>query len=70
MVIITDPAFIGILNNICNAIAPPKISAKEVDILANIAEPNIGTDKGRRIYFVVASARQSPVTIPKCATLC
>ena len=61
----TAPAFIGISNNISKAIAPPSISASEVDMLANIADPNIGRETVLRIYLLVASARHNPVTIPQ-----
>ena len=65
IVMMTAPAFIGISNNISKAIAPPSISASEVDMLANIADPNIGRETVLRIYLLVASARHNPVTIPK-----
>ena len=35
----SEPALIGISKSILRAIAPPRISAKEVEIDANIAEP-------------------------------
>ena len=69
-VTITAPIFIGMLNSIRNAMAPPSISASEVDILASIADPRIGRLSARGIYLLVASDKQSPVTIPRWATLC
>ena len=65
MVTITAPTLIGIPNSIRRAMAPPKISANEVETLASIAEIRIGRLNVRGIYLFVASDRQSPVTIPK-----
>ena len=70
IVTITEPAFTGIPNSMSRAIAPPRISARDVDILASIAELSMGREKGLRIYLFVASAKHRPVTIPKWATLC
>ena len=50
--------------------APPRISAREVEIDASTAVPRIGRDTHLGVYLVAASERQSPVTIPKWATLC
>ena len=60
-----EPQIIGISNNISKAMAPPKISAREVEIDANTAVPKIGRDTHFGVYFVAASLNQSPVTIPK-----
>ena len=45
--------------------APPKISAREVEIDASTAVPKIGRDTHFGVYLVAASLKQSPVTIPK-----
>ena len=60
----------GIPNSICKAIAPPKISAKDVEMEAKTAVANMGFETQAGVYFVAASDRQRPVTIPKWATLC
>ena len=64
-VVSTAPHIIGISNNISNAMAPPRISAREVEIDASTAVPRIGRDTHLGVYLVAASERQSPVTIPK-----
>ena len=64
------PHIIGISKSISKAMAPPRISAKEVDIDASTAVPRIGRDTHLGVYLVAASERQSPVTIPRWATLC
>ena len=69
-VVNTAPHIIGISNNISNAMAPPRISAREVEIDASTAVPRIGRDTHLGVYLVAASERQSPVTIPRWATLC
>ena len=69
-VVNTEPHIIGISNNICKAMAPPNISASEVEIEASTAVPNIGRDTHLGVYCVAASDKHKPVTIPKCATLC
>ena len=69
-VVSIEPHTIGISNSICNAIAPPKISASEVDIDAKTALPKTGRAIHLGQYCVAASLRHKPVTIPKCATLC
>jgi hypothetical protein len=48
----------------------PNISAKEVEIDAPITESRRAIEYGFFTYFVVASDKQSPVAIPKCAALC
>ena len=58
------PHIIGISNSISNAMAPPRISANEVEIDTNTAVPKMGRDTHLGVYFVAASERQSPVTIP------
>ena len=70
MVTITAPALIGIPNSIRRAMAPPSISAREVDTLASMADPRIGRLSTCGMYLLVASERQRPVTIPRWATLC
>ena len=69
-VVSTEPVGILIPNNICKAIAPPSISASDVDILARIALIIIGRPTHFGAYFTAASLKHKPVTIPKCATLC
>ena len=65
-----EPHTIGIWNNISKAMAPPKISAKEVEMEANTAVPNTGRESHLGQYWVAASLKHKPVTIPKWATLC
>lgn len=60
----------GIPNNICRAMAPPNISASDVETEASTALPKMGRDSQRGAYFSAASLKHSPVTMPKCATLC
>ena len=69
-VVNTAPQIIGTSSNISKAMAPPRISASEVDMEASTAVPKIGRDTHLGVYWVAASDKQSPVTIPKCATLC
>ena len=69
-VVSTEPHIMGMSSNICSAMAPPNISAREVDMEASTAVPNIGRDTHLGVYCVAASDRHSPVTIPRCATLC
>ena len=69
-VVSTDPHIMGMSSNICSAMAPPNISAREVDMEASTAVPNIGRDTHLGVYCVAASDRHSPVTMPRCATLC
>ncbi len=40
IVTINAPARIGILNNMCKAMAPPRISAREVEMDASMADDN------------------------------
>ena len=54
-VVSTAPHIIGISNSISNAMAPPRISANEVEIDANTAVPKIGRDTHLGVYFVAAS---------------
>ena len=56
--------------SLCKAIALPRISAKEVEILAKIALIIIGLPIHFGAYFSADSLKHNPVTIPKCATLC
>ena len=60
-----EPKTSGTPNNKLSAIAPPKISAKAVAIEAIIAVESTGRESHLGKYFVAASERQSPVTIPK-----
>lgn len=60
----------GMPNSICKAMAPPRISASEVEMEASTAVPRMGRDTHDGVYRVAASERQSPVTMPRCATLC
>ena len=64
------PIRIGMLKSICKAMAPPSISASEVDTEATMADESTERDTHLGVCSVVASDRQSPVAIPKCATLC
>ena len=65
MVVSTAPHAIGMSSSISKAIAPPNISANEVEMEASTALPNIGRDTHRGAYRVAASLKQSPVTMPK-----
>ena len=69
-VVRTEPVGILIPKSICRAIAPPNISAKEVEILAKMALTIIGRPTHFGAYLTAASLRQRPVTIPRWATLC
>ena len=69
-VVSTEPHTIGISSNICSAMAPPNISAREVDMEASTAVPSIGRDTHLGVYCVAASDKHNPVTMPKWATLC
>ena len=64
-VVNTAPHIIGISKSISKAIAPPNISAREVDMDANTAVPKIGRETHFGVYFVAASDKHKPVTIPK-----
>jgi hypothetical protein len=63
IVVRTAPHTIGISSNICKAMAPPKISANDVEMDANTALPKIGRDNHLGQYCVAASLKQRPVTI-------
>ena len=54
-VVSTDPHIMGMSSNICSAMAPPNISAREVDMEASTAVPNIGRDTHLGVYCVAAS---------------
>lgn len=57
-------------NSICKAMAPPRISANEVETLARTALATMGRPTQLGVYFTAASLRHKPVTMPKWATLC
>ena len=59
------PVGMLIPKSICNAMAPPNISANEVEMLAKIALTTIGRPTHLGAYFTAASLRQRPVTMPK-----
>ena len=65
-----EPHMMGMSNSICKAMAPPNISASEVEMEANTAVPNMGRDTQEGVYLVAASDKHKPVTMPRCATLC
>ena len=69
-VVSTAPHTMGTSSNICRAMAPPNISASEVEMEASTAVASTGRDTQRGAYFVAASERHRPVTMPRCATLC
>ena len=62
------PQTIGISKSISKAIAPPKISASEVEMDASTALPKIGRETHLGVWIVAASLKQRPVTIPYWAT--
>src|SRR5574344_856720 len=64
------PQSMGMSNSISRAMAPPRISASEVEMEASTAVPNIGRDIHLGVYWVAASDKHKPVTMPKWATLC
>jgi hypothetical protein len=64
------PALMGMSKSIFKAIAPPKISASEVEIEASIAEEIRIFENRGFIWIAAASERHNPVAIPKWATLC
>ena len=70
IVVRTDPQAMGISKSICKAMAPPSISASEVDMEASTALPKMGRDIHLGQYCVAASLRHNPVTMPRWATLC
>ena len=59
------PSFIGIPNSIFKAIAPPRSSARAVDIAAITAEPSTTLFSFGFNVAVDASDKQLPVTIPR-----
>ncbi len=63
--VITAPMKIGILNSIFSAIAAPKSSARAVAIAASIAVLRCIIAIHGLKNFLVASAKHSPVTIPR-----
>ena len=65
-----DPHTMGMPKSICSAMAPPSISASEVDMLDSTAVITIGLPTQRGEYFTAASLRHRPVTMPRWATLC
>ena len=64
-VVNTAPHIIGISKSISNAMAPPRISAKEVEIDASTAVPRIGRDTHLGVYLVAASERQTSGNNPQ-----
>jgi hypothetical protein len=52
------------------AIAPPRISASEVETEARTANESTDFEAQGFKYIVAASDRHNPVAIPRCATLC
>ena len=64
------PHTMGTPKSICKAMAPPRISASEVEMEASTADAKTGRDTHLGVYCVAASLKQRPVTMPKCATLC
>ena len=60
-----QPALLGMLKIIFKAIAPPKISASDVDIDASIAEEIRIFEYHGLMCMVAASERHNPVAIPK-----
>ena len=64
------PTGIAMPKSICKAMAPPRISASDVEMLARMALTTIGRPTHRGVYFTAASLRHRPVTMPKWATLC
>ena len=67
---LSEPQIMGMPNSICSAMALPSISASDVEMLAHTAVARIGRLTHRGVCLVAASLRQSPVAMPKCATLC
>ena len=70
IVVSTAPVGMLIPKSICNAIAPPNISASEVEMLAKIALTTMGRPAHLGEYFTAASLKHRPVTMPRWATLC
>ena len=69
-VVSTAPVGMLIPKSICNAIAPPNISASEVEMLAKIALTTMGRPAHLGEYLTAASLKHRPVTMPRWATLC
>ena len=61
----TAATLTGTRNNILSAIAPPRISAKEVETDAIMAVVSTGRETQRGVYLLAASDRQSPVAMPR-----
>jgi hypothetical protein len=57
--------FIGTSKSMFNAIAPPRISAREVETDATTANDSTDFETQGFKYIVAASDRQSPVAIPR-----
>jgi hypothetical protein len=70
MEVITAPKGSGISKSILMPIAAPNISAKAVEIDANIAVVNINLPVVLLKYLEIDSDKHSPVTIPRWAALC
>ena len=51
----------GMSNSIYKAMAPPNISASEVEMEASTAVPNMGRDTQEGVYLVAASDKHKPV---------
>ena len=66
----TQPARTGSPKSIWSAIAPPRTSAMAVATVARYALASTARPTGRGRWRVVASARQAPVAMPRCAALC
>ena len=56
-VVKTEPHMMGMSNSICKAMAPPNISASEVEMEASTAVPNMGRDTQEGVYLVAASGQ-------------
>ena len=65
-----DPTRTGRPKSIWSAMAPPSTSAIAVAMLASMAVESATKATGRGRCRVADSARHSPVTIPRWATLC
>ena len=59
-VVRTAPQTIGMSSNISSAMAPPRISASDVEMEASTAVPNMGRDTHLGVYCVAASERAKP----------
>ena len=60
----------GMPKSMSSAMAPPRISASEVETEASPAVESSAREALWRMWSVAASARQSPVTMPRWAALC